>query len=103
MNASDPIELAAVAEARAIAHTEVDEKKLVEQISAVEARLSSFQTPEQKVYPTEEELRTLRRVAGSISWITFSVAFVELCERFSYYGTAAVCEICETHHLSSPF
>ncbi|KAL4878217.1 PTR2-domain-containing protein [Aspergillus karnatakaensis] len=43
-----------------------------------------------KVYPTREEMQTLRRVARPLNWITFSVAFVELCERFSYYGTTAV-------------
>ncbi|KAE8154389.1 POT family-domain-containing protein [Aspergillus avenaceus] len=40
--------------------------------------------------PTEEELRTLRRVAGSVRWTAYTIAFVELCERFSYYGTTAV-------------
>lgn len=40
--------------------------------------------------PTEEELATLRRVPGRIPWICFTVAFVELCERFAYYGTTAV-------------
>jgi POT family proton-dependent oligopeptide transporter len=43
-----------------------------------------------KLHPTHEEMQTLRRVAGPMNWITFSVAFVELCERFSYYGTTAV-------------
>lgn len=42
-------------------------------------------------YPTEEELRTLRRVSGQIPWSAYTIAFVELCERFSYYGTTAVC------------
>ncbi|KAK2746001.1 hypothetical protein FQN55_005823 [Onygenales sp. PD_40] len=42
-------------------------------------------------YPTEEEIRTLRRVPDKIPWVTFSIAFVELCERFSYYGTTVVC------------
>ena len=42
--------------------------------------------------PTEEELETLRRVPGRIPWICFTVAFVELCERFAYYGTTAVRE-----------
>ncbi|CAK45433.1 uncharacterized protein An08g04600 [Aspergillus niger] len=42
-------------------------------------------------YPTEEEERTLRRVSDSVSWTAYTVAFVELCERFSYYGTTAVC------------
>ncbi|KAL2869436.1 putative MFS peptide transporter [Aspergillus lucknowensis] len=43
-----------------------------------------------KLQPTNEEMATLRRVAGPLSWVAFSVAFVELCERFSYYGTTAV-------------
>jgi hypothetical protein len=43
-------------------------------------------------FPTEEEMRDLRRVPGTIPWVTFTAAFVELCERFSYYGTTAVCE-----------
>jgi POT family proton-dependent oligopeptide transporter len=42
-------------------------------------------------YPTEEELHTLRRVAGHIPWKAYTLAFVELCERFSYYGTTVVC------------
>jgi POT family proton-dependent oligopeptide transporter len=40
--------------------------------------------------PTEEELHTLRRVSGPIPWTAFTIAFVELCERFSYYGTTVV-------------
>ncbi|PGH02772.1 hypothetical protein AJ79_07537 [Helicocarpus griseus UAMH5409] len=40
--------------------------------------------------PTEEELETLRRVPDRIPWICFTIAFVELCERFAYYGTTAV-------------
>lgn len=44
-----------------------------------------------KDYPTEEEWQTLRRVAGKIPWTAYTVAFVELCERFSYYGTTAAC------------
>ncbi|KAI1906236.1 hypothetical protein LOZ12_000321 [Ophidiomyces ophidiicola] len=40
--------------------------------------------------PTEDEMKNLRRVSDKIPWITFSVAFVELCERFSYYGTTVV-------------
>ncbi len=42
--------------------------------------------------PTAEELTTLRRVSGQIPWTAYTIAFVELCERFSYYGTTAVCE-----------
>ncbi|OAG34492.1 hypothetical protein AYO21_11358 [Fonsecaea monophora] len=39
---------------------------------------------------TEADLHTLRRVSGKIPWPAFTVAFVELCERFSYYGTTVV-------------
>ncbi|KIX96749.1 uncharacterized protein Z520_07469 [Fonsecaea multimorphosa CBS 102226] len=38
-------------------------------------------------YPTKVELETLPRVADKIPWRVYTVAFVELCERFSYYGT----------------
>ena len=41
--------------------------------------------------PTEEEWATLPRVAGSIPWTAWTVAGVEFVERFSYYGTSAVC------------
>jgi POT family proton-dependent oligopeptide transporter len=39
---------------------------------------------------TSEDLAKLRRVSGKITWIAFTIAFVELCERFSYYGTTVV-------------
>lgn len=42
--------------------------------------------------PSKEEMKTLRRVSGQIPWTAYTIAFVELCERFSYYGTTAVCE-----------
>jgi POT family proton-dependent oligopeptide transporter len=42
--------------------------------------------------PTQDELNTLRRVSGKVPWTAYTVAVVELCERFSYYGTTAVCE-----------
>ncbi|KAF4125511.1 proton-dependent oligopeptide transporter, POT family [Geosmithia morbida] len=41
-------------------------------------------------YPTDEELRTLRRISGKIKWSMWTIAFVELCERFSYYGSAVL-------------
>ncbi|KAK2018518.1 POT family protein [Colletotrichum eremochloae] len=40
--------------------------------------------------PTEEELNTLRRVSGPIHWGIYTVAFAELCERFSYYGSSVL-------------
>jgi len=43
-------------------------------------------------YPqiSENDLKNLRRVSGKIPWVAFTIAFVELCERFSYYGTTVV-------------
>ena len=46
--------------------------------------------PNGEQYPTTEERRTLRRVYGKIPWTAYTIAFVELCERFSYYGTTVV-------------
>ncbi|KAK6362359.1 hypothetical protein TWF730_006053 [Orbilia blumenaviensis] len=45
---------------------------------------------EEEDAPTEEEIRTLRHVSDKIPWNAYTVAFVELCERFSYYGTTVV-------------
>lgn len=39
--------------------------------------------------PTEEEMRTLRRVGGKIPFRCWLIAIVELSERFSYYGLSA--------------
>ncbi|PVI02540.1 PTR2-domain-containing protein [Periconia macrospinosa] len=48
--------------------------------------------------PTEEDLRTLRRVSGKIPWTAYTVAFVELCERFGYYG----CSVLYTNFIQQP-
>lgn len=59
----------------------------------------SKKAPEVDVQPerhdgdvTDEDLVNLRRVSGKIPWQAYTIAFVELCERFSYYGTTVVCE-----------
>ncbi|KAI8308204.1 putative peptide transporter ptr2 [Colletotrichum sp. SAR11_240] len=46
--------------------------------------------PNGEVYPTLEEQTTLRRVHGKVSWLIYTIGFVEMCERFAYYGTTAV-------------
>jgi POT family proton-dependent oligopeptide transporter len=48
--------------------------------------------PDGEEYPTKVELETLRRVMGSVSWVIYTVAFCELCERFAYYGTTNICK-----------
>lgn len=50
--------------------------------------------------PTTDELHgynALRRVSTPIPWVVYTVAFVELCERFSYYGTQVLCKIPQPH------
>lgn len=99
MNASDPIEVAEVSKSKALQHdVDVSEKRQDPSQDLTIEPAPADQTTEgedevlHKVYPSEEDLRTLRRVAGRLHWTIFTVAFVELCERFSYYGTTAVCE-----------
>lgn len=46
--------------------------------------------PNGEVYPTTEELGTLRHVHGKINWLIYSIGLVEMVERFAYYGTTAV-------------
>ncbi|KAF2202260.1 PTR2-domain-containing protein [Delitschia confertaspora ATCC 74209] len=48
--------------------------------------------------PTEEDLATLHRVSGPIPWSAYSIAFVELCERFGYYG----CQVLYTNFVQQP-
>lgn len=40
---------------------------------------------------SEDDLKNLTRVSGSIPWQAYTIAFIEFCERFSYYGTTVVC------------
>lgn len=49
--------------------------------------------------PTADELHgpnALRRISAPIPWAVYTVAFVELCERFSYYGTQVLCMFHQT-------
>ena len=51
-------------------------------------------------FPTDEELKTLRHVPGRIPFEAMTIAFIELCERFSYYGTTVVCVSSRLLHYS---
>jgi POT family proton-dependent oligopeptide transporter len=46
-------------------------------------------------FPTPEEMQSLRRISNKIPMKLFSIAFIELCERFSYYGCTVVCKFCD--------
>lgn len=105
MNTSDQLEVVEIAKSRAFSHelsekysaeVTVDEASMKPASVSLNPLVSPVDDSLQKQYPNEEDLRSLRRVPGRISWITYTVAFVELCERFSYYGTTAVCENAES-------
>lgn len=51
---------------------------------------------------SEDDLKSLRRVSGKITWMAYTIAFVELCERFSYYGSTVVFTnfVSESHNSS---
>ncbi|KAL6924573.1 hypothetical protein ACHAPO_003793 [Fusarium lateritium] len=49
-------------------------------------------------FPTPEEMQSLRRIANKIPLKLFSIAFIELCERFSYYG----CTVVFTNFIQQP-
>ena len=40
--------------------------------------------------PTAEDLATLRRVPDKFNWNILTIGFIELCERFSFYGCVQV-------------
>lgn len=40
----------------------------------------------------EDGLRRLRRVSGAIPWTIYSIAIIEMFERFSFNGTFIVCK-----------
>ena len=44
-------------------------------------------------FPTKEEMATLRRVPNKIPLKLYTIAFIEMCERFSYYGSTVVCKL----------
>ncbi|ETN37447.1 uncharacterized protein HMPREF1541_08438 [Cyphellophora europaea CBS 101466] len=46
--------------------------------------------PNGEQYPTAEDIVSLRRTYGNIPWMIYTIGFIELCERFAYYGTTAV-------------
>jgi proton-dependent oligopeptide transporter, POT family len=45
---------------------------------------------EDDAHISEDDLQNLRRVSGKIPWQAYTIAFCELCERFSYYGSTVV-------------
>ena len=75
---------------------EIDEKKALDRRSTSHSFAGAppveFEADLEGEEPTEEELVTLRRVSGKIPWTAYTIAFVELCERFGYYGCQVLCK-----------
>lgn len=80
---------------------EVDEKRALDghssSPSVTEQPEAEFEADLVGEEPTEEDLKTLRRVSGKIPWTAFTIAFVELCERFGYYGCQVLCKFSSRH------
>lgn len=69
--------------------------KIVTDASFVEVDLTNNRSRGQAAdglgpHPTEEELKTLRRVPDKIHFSIYAITAVEFCERFSYYGVMVV-------------
>ncbi|GAA5924727.1 Ptr2p [Sporobolomyces koalae] len=81
-----------------VGHPDVKDAKdgnnfLVDEKLAVGSSSSNGDSEDDDDYegkPTAEELATLRRVSGKIDISAYLIAFIELCERFSYYGSTVV-------------
>jgi POT family proton-dependent oligopeptide transporter len=95
MPAGDATEGIAGAELRAEAIDEKRNSLAIAETTQHAASLAGSQghIPPEGEAPTAEDLVTLRRVATKIPLKLFSIAFIEMCERFSYYGTTIVCKL----------
>lgn len=76
---------------------EVEEKHALSRSDTTNSHhvIAEFEADLEGEEPTLEELKTLRRVSGKIPWTAFTIAFVELCERFGYYG----CQVLYTNFI----
>lgn len=74
----------------ALSEVERLDEKLVEPTSPTYANTEVDDVHAGLIFPTDEERANLRRVADSLPWNAYLIAFVELSERFSYYGSSVV-------------
>ncbi|KAF2828948.1 PTR2-domain-containing protein [Ophiobolus disseminans] len=80
-----------IGEKQALSHSDTTGSHHAEPVVEFEADMEGEE-------PTAEELVTLRRVSGKIPWTAYTIAFVELCERFGYYG----CQVLYTNYIQQP-
>ncbi|KAI1173345.1 POT family protein [Nemania sp. FL0916] len=71
------------------AHGSVKDEAAKSQIESLD---TSSEALDLELYPppTEEERKTLRKVYDTVPWTAWTLCFVELAERASYYGVKAV-------------
>lgn len=59
-------------------------------LQEIEREVSPTTTEDEYPLPTADESETLRRIAGSLPLVSFSLCLVEFAERASYYGAKTV-------------
>lgn len=92
MSSGAPLEIVDAATAKA---PPVDAEKdviILEKHESASLMKGDLVGPNGEEYPTEEDWANLRRVYGKVNWMIYVIGIVEMCERFAYYGTTAVCE-----------
>jgi hypothetical protein len=92
MSSGAPLEVVDVATAH-VPPTQTDLKNdtIFEKRESLSFAKGDLIGPNGEQYPTEQEWATLRRVYGKVDWMIYVIGVVEMCERFAYYGTTAVC------------
>jgi POT family proton-dependent oligopeptide transporter len=92
MSSGAPLEVVDVATAH-VPPTQTDLKNdtIFEKRESLSSTKGDLIGPNGEQYPTEQEWATLRRVYGKVDWMIYVIGVVEMCERFAYYGTTAVC------------
>lgn len=62
----------------------------VKGLQEIGREVSPNSTDDEYPLPTADESQTLRRIAGSLPLVSFSLCLVEFAERASYYGAKTV-------------
>lgn len=93
MSSGAPLEIADVATAHVPAiEKDIKNDQILEKSESLGSVKGDLIGPNGEQYPTAEEWSTLRRVYGKVDWMIYIIGIVEMCERFAYYGTTAVCK-----------
>jgi POT family proton-dependent oligopeptide transporter len=93
MSSGAPLEIVDVATAHVPATSkDFKDEHIFEKRESLSSTIEDLVGPNGEQYPTEQEWTTLRRVYGKVNWMIYVIGIVEMCERFAYYGTTAVCE-----------